>query len=84
MLGDRGATSEQSSSVREGVGYDEVYPSGCEPVEDWTQSPERESSAHSSIDEEEEEYKGNKEEGEEEDEEEEDGEGEGEEECNDY
>ena len=36
MSGDREATSEKSSSVREGAGYDKVYLSGHEPVEDLT------------------------------------------------
>ena len=81
MSGDREATSEQSSSVREGAGYDEVYPLGHEPEEDVTWSPEREPSAHSPAEEEEEEYKEDEEEEEEGDEEEEeDEEGEGEEE----
>ena len=46
MSGGRKATSEQSSSVREGTGYDVVYLSRHEPKEDLTQSPARESSAH--------------------------------------
>ena len=33
-MSDREATSKQSSSVCEGAGYDEVYPSGCELEED--------------------------------------------------
>ena len=33
MSGDREATSEQSSSVCEGAGYDEVYSSGNGPEE---------------------------------------------------
>ena len=60
-------------SIREGAGYDEVYSSGCEPIEDLTWSPEREPSAHSPAKEEEEEYEGDEEEGEEKDEEEEEG-----------
>lgn len=77
-------TSEQSSSVDEGVDYDEVYLSRHEPVEDLTWSREREPSTHSLI-EEEEEYEGDEEEGEEEgvEEEEEEGEDEGEEEDGD-
>lgn len=55
MFGDREARSEQSSSVHEGAGYDEVYPLGCEPVKDLTWSPKREPFAHSSTNEEEEE-----------------------------
>jgi len=47
MSGGREATSEQSSSIREGVGYDEVYPSGRELEEDLTWSLARELSAHS-------------------------------------
>ena len=47
MLGGREAMSEQSSSVYEGVGYDEVYPSGHELEEDLTWSLARESSTHS-------------------------------------
>ena len=56
MSGDREETSEQSSSVREGAGYDEVYSLGKEPEEDVTWSLEREPSAHSFAEEEEEEY----------------------------
>ena len=59
MSGDREATSEQSSSICEGTGYDEVYSSGHGPKEGLTQSPERESSAHSLDDEEEEDYEAN-------------------------
>ena len=70
MLGDSKATSEQSSSVHENAGYDEIYPSGREQVEDLTWSPERKPSTHSlAEEEEEEEYE---EEGWEEDKEEED------------
>ena len=47
MSGGREVTSEQSSSVREGAGYDEVYPSGHEPKEDLSWSPAREPSTHS-------------------------------------
>ena len=56
MSGDREATSEQSSSICEGVGYDEVYPSGRGPDEGLTWSPEREPSAHSPDDKKEEDY----------------------------
>ena len=56
MLGGSEATSEQLSSVCEGVGYDEVYPSGRGPNEGLTWSPEREPSAHSPDDEKEEDY----------------------------
>ena len=49
-------TSEQSSSVRKGADYDEFYPLGHEPEEDVTWSSERESFAHSPVEEEEEEY----------------------------
>ena len=43
MSGDREGMSEQSSSVREGAGYDEVHLSGHEPMaKDFTWSPERE------------------------------------------
>ena len=69
MLGDSKATSEQSSSVHEGAGYDKIYPSGREQMEDLTWSPERKPSTHSPAEEEEEEYE---EEGLEEDKEEED------------
>ena len=57
MSSDREATSEQSSSVREGVSYNKVYLSGCELVEDLTWSLERELSAHYST-KEDEEYEG--------------------------
>ena len=43
---DTEAMSELSSSVREGVGYDKVYPLGREPEEDFPRSPEREPSTH--------------------------------------
>ena len=51
-MSDREATSELSSSVREGAGYYEVYPSGreLEKVVPW--SPEREPSTHSPTEEE--------------------------------
>ena len=52
----REATSEQSS-VRDGAGYDEVFPSGHKPEEGFSWSLERETSAQSS-DEEVESYKG--------------------------
>ena len=55
MSGDREVMSEQSSSVREGVDYEEVYPFEHEPmVEDLTWSLEGELLAHSFIEEEEE------------------------------
>ena len=68
MSGDREATSKQSSPIREGASYDEVYPSGHNPMEDLTQSLEREPFAHSRTeedkkDEEEEEEDEEKEEG---------------------
>ena len=47
--------SEQLSSVREGAGYNEVYPSS-RGSKGLTQSPEREPSAHSPNEEEEEDY----------------------------
>ena len=50
------AMSEQSSSVRVGAGYDEVYPLGRGPEEGLTWSLEREPSAHSPNEEEEEDY----------------------------
>ena len=56
MSGDREETSEKSSSVREGAGYDEVYSLRQEPEEDVTWSLERKPSAHSFVEEEEEEY----------------------------
>ena len=69
MSGDREATSDQSS-VREGAGYDEVYPSGHEPEEDLTWSLKRDPSAHSPTEEEKEceEEEEEEEEGEEEEE----------------
>ena len=57
-MSDRKATSELSSSVREGVGYDEIYPSEHEPKEYFLWSLEREPSTHSFSDEEEEEDEG--------------------------
>ena len=48
--------SEQSSLVREGADYNEVYQSGCGLEEGSTQSPEREPSTHSPYDEGEDEY----------------------------
>lgn len=81
MSSDTEVKSEQSSLVREGVGYDEVYPSRREPNKDVTWSPKRESSTHSPTEEEDEEYKEDEdEEGEEEgyEEEEEEAYGEGE------
>ena len=65
MSSDREVTSEQLSSVREGTGYNEVYLSRCEPVEDLTWSLEREPSAHSLAKKEEEEYEEDEEKGEE-------------------
>ena len=53
MLGDREATSEQSSSVYEGAGYDEVYPSSHRPKEGLSWSSKGEPSTYSPIDEEE-------------------------------
>ena len=50
-MSDREATSELSSSVREGAGYDEVYPLGRELEEDFPQSPEKELSTYSLSDE---------------------------------
>ncbi|KAL0000999.1 hypothetical protein SO802_014780 [Lithocarpus litseifolius] len=47
--------SELSLSVCEGVGYNEVYPLGHEPEEDFPRSPKRESSTHSPNDEKEDE-----------------------------
>ena len=73
MSSDREAMSEQLSSVHEGVGYDEVYPSRCELVQDLTWFPKREPFAHSPVEEEEEkEYEEGGEEDEEEREEEDD------------
>ena len=53
-MSDREATSELSSSVREGAGYYEAYPSGREPEKVVPWSPERELSTHSPTEEEEE------------------------------
>ena len=50
---DKEATSELSSSIREGAGYDEIYPSGRKPEEDFPWSAKREPSAHSLYDDEE-------------------------------
>ena len=44
---DRESTSELSSLVREGAGYNEIFLSGHEPEEDSPRSPERESSTQS-------------------------------------
>ena len=46
-MSDREATSELSSSIHEGVGYDKVYPSRREPKEDSPRSLEREPSNQS-------------------------------------
>ena len=56
MLGGSEATSEQLLLVHEGLGYDEVYPSGRGPKEGLTWSPEREPSTHSPDNEKEEDY----------------------------
>ena len=56
MLGDREVTSEQLSSLHEGVGYDEVYLLECEPNESLSWSPEREPSAYSPTEGEKKEY----------------------------
>ena len=53
MSRDSEAVSKQLSSVRKGAGYDEVFPSGYGPEKGLSWSLERESSAHSPIDEEE-------------------------------
>ena len=71
MSSGRKATSEQSSSIHEGAGYNEIYLSRCEPMEDFTCSPKREPSAHSPT--KEEEYIGDEGDGEEGVEEEEEG-----------
>ena len=79
MLSDREAMSEQSLSVHEGVGYDEVYLLGCELEQDVTWSLKREPFAHSLVKEEKEECEEDeegKEEGDEEEEGKEEGEGE--------
>ena len=52
MSSDKEVTSEQLLSVRRGAGYDEVYPSGHEPMEDLTWSLERKLSTHSLAEEE--------------------------------
>ena len=57
MSGSSEVTSEQSSSVREGASYDEVYASSRGSDEGSTWSLEREPSAHSPNDEEEGDYK---------------------------
>ena len=49
MSGGKDATSEQSSLVREGTGYDKVYKLGREPEEDLSCSSTREPSAHSHV-----------------------------------
>nr|POE82626.1 hypothetical protein CFP56_60387 [Quercus suber] len=49
MSSGREVTSEKSSSVREGAGYDEAYPSGREPEEDLSWSSAREPFAHSPV-----------------------------------
>ena len=53
MSGGREVTSEQSSSVREGAGYDKVYPSEHKLEEDLFWSLAREPFTHSPIEEEE-------------------------------
>ena len=81
MLGDREATSEQSSSVHKGASYDQVYPSGHGPEEGLSWSLRREPFAHSFVDEDED-YDGEEVEEREGDEDEFDkGEGENEREC---
>ena len=60
MSGNREATSEQSSWVHEGAGYDKVYPLGHRPKKGLSWSLEREPSAHS-PDDEKESYDGEKE-----------------------
>ena len=67
MSSDREATREQSSSALEGAGYDDVYLSGCELVEDSSWSSEKEPSTYSPT-KEEEEYEVDEEEGEEDEE----------------
>ena len=52
------ATSELSSSVCKGAGYNEVFLSGCRPEEDSLRSPKREPSTQSLSDENEEEDEG--------------------------
>ena len=53
MSGDSEATNEQSLSVCEGAGYNEVFMSGYGPEEGQSWSLEREPSTHSPVDEEE-------------------------------
>ena len=77
MLCDREATSEQSSLVCKGAGYDKVYPSRRELEKDVTWSLKKEPFAHSPTEEENEECEGDKE-GEEEGDKEQEGEEEGE------
>ena len=50
MLGDSEATSEQSSLVCEGAGYDEVFPLGHGLEEGLSWSSERDLFAHSPVD----------------------------------
>lgn len=50
-MSDKEATSELSSSVNEGAGYDEFYLSRHEPEKDFPRSSERELSTHSLNDE---------------------------------
>lgn len=52
-MSDKEAMSELSSSIREGAGYGEIYPSGCKPEEDFPRSTKRELSAHCLYDDEE-------------------------------
>ena len=49
MSRDSEATSELSSSVREGAGYNEVFPSGHGPKKGLSSSSERDLSAHSIV-----------------------------------
>jgi len=49
MSGGREATSEQSSSICQSAGYDEVYPSGHEPDKDLSWSLAKEPSAQSPV-----------------------------------
>ena len=80
MSRDREVTSEQSSLVREGASYDEVYPLGHGPEEGLSWSSRREPFAHSS-DNEEEDYDGEEVEEREGDDEYDEIEGENEREC---
>ena len=57
-MSNREVTSELSSSVREGADYDEVFPSGHKPGEDFPWFLDKESSTQSLCDENEEEDKG--------------------------